>query len=239
LHLLAAAILLFILQPAIPADLTSASPRQDLTGSAPLVSVLRSHIMQSCRFPASSIEILSATTASGFVLQEQDLEFRVSARNTPARFHRVVLGFEALSAGKPARPFWVLVDAAVRGRFVKVRRRIPFGAALSSADVEVVEAEYPDVRSEYFSSVDEAVGKVARRALLPGDPLTRDVINDPIVIKSGDLVRLRVSRGNIAVSTMVRAEQNGRVGEIVRVRNLEFERALKARVVAPGEVRVE
>ncbi len=231
----------WILAPAArPADAPGAvSGHCDLTGSVPLMAALRSHILQSCRFPAQGVDIRSASSVSGVVLPEGDLEFRVLPKNPPANYHRVVLGIEAVSGGNPVRSFWVLVDASIRGRFVRAKRRIPFGAVLSPADVELVEAEVPDVRSDYFALEEHAIGKIARRVLMPGDAVSRDMVSDPFIVRAGEMVRLRVDRGGVSLSAAVRAEQNGRLGQMVRVRNLEFERALKARVVGPGEVRVD
>jgi flagellar basal body P-ring formation protein FlgA len=240
LHVLVVLVMFFVAAPARSADLPSAVPaRQDLTGSATLVSALRGHILQSCRCPAESVEILSASSPSGLVLPGGDTEFHVLPKSPPARYHHIVMGVEALSGGKPVGPFWILVDAAVHSRFVRAKRNVPFGAALSVGDIEVVDGDCPDIRADYFSDVQQVAGKITRRGLVPGDAVTRDVVSDPFVVKAGDMVLLRVDRGGVALAATVRAEQNGRIGQVVRVRNLEFSRALKARVVAPGEVRVE
>ncbi len=213
--------------------------RQDLTESAALVSALRGHILQRCRCAVEDIVIRSLSSVAGIELPEGDLSFRVFPKIASAHYHGVLLGIEALLGGKPSLSFWVVVDASVQGRFLKAKRRIPYGAALAPADLEAVVGEPPDLRAEYFSGPEGAAGKVARRVLLPGDAITRDMVSDPFLVRSGEMVRLRVERGGIVLSAVARAEQNGRLGQMVRVRNLEFERALKARVVAPGEVRID
>ncbi len=237
--------LVLVILSLLSAPLTAAvwgetpTPKRDLTGAAELVSALQGHIMQGCRCPAENIDIRSVTGVAGLQLPQGDASFRVFPKTAPANYHGVLLGVEAVSGGNPVLSFWVIVDASVRGRFVKAKRRIPYGAVLAPEDVALVEEEVPDVRAEYIREPERVAGKVARRVLDAGAAVTRDALSDPFLVRSGDVVRLRVERVGIVLSALARAEQNGRLGQVVRVRNLEFERPLKARVVAPGEVRID
>ena len=82
------------------------------------------------------------------------------------------------------------------------------------------------------------IGTTAKRALGTGELLKRDWVNEINLVHSGDTVRL-VSQGSaICVTTLARALQNGKIGDRIKVRNLDSDRAIAAVVTGQGEVRV-
>ena len=70
-------------------------------------------------------------------------------------------------------------------------------------------------------------------------PLTREVLSNPVVVHSGETVRVRLERGTIVLSATARAEQDGKLGEMIRIRDLEFSKPLKATIIGRGEVRID
>jgi flagella basal body P-ring formation protein FlgA len=203
------------------------------------LAILRTHIAGMAGCAEADVEIHSVGDLSAIELPDGPREFRVLQKAVLPAYRKALVPVEVLSEGRSVRTFWLPVDASVSRNYLKVAKRIPYGAAIGAGDVKMVRAELPDLRLEYFESVDEVEGKTARRTLSPGDPLTRDVLANPYLVRSGETVRLRVERDGLALAAMVRAEQHGKLGQVIRVRNLDFDRALKARVVARGEVRID
>ena len=96
-----------------------------------------------------------------------------------------------------------------------------------------------DARVACLRKPEEAIGLIARRTLSPGDPLTRESLANPFLVRSGDTVRLRLERSGIRLAVLARAEQDGKLGQFIRIWSLDFSRPLKAQVVGRGEVKVE
>jgi len=71
------------------------------------------------------------------------------------------------------------------------------------------------------------------------EAITREVLTSPYLVRSGDTVRLRFEQSGVSLATLVRAEQSGKLGQVIRVRNLDFMRSVKAQVVGPGEVKAQ
>jgi flagella basal body P-ring formation protein FlgA len=202
-------------------------------------AILRIHIAAMTGRAESDVIIHSLGGLTSVELPAAPHELRVMQKSVLPAYQKVHVPVEVLSAGRSVRTFWLTVDASVNGIYLKAARRIPYGAAIGAMDVEMVRGELPDLRLDYFESPDEVDGKTARRTLSAGDPLTRDVLANPYLVRSGETVRLRLDREGVALAAMVRAEQHGKLGQVIRVRNLEFGRPSKARVVARGEVRME
>ncbi len=84
----------------------------------------------------------------------------------------------------------------------------------------------------------EAVGLRTRVSLRAGQVLRRSALEVPPVIKRGKLVRILAEGPGFMVSAVGEARQDGRPGEIIRVRNLTSKREIFARVIDAQTVKV-
>jgi flagella basal body P-ring formation protein FlgA len=82
------------------------------------------------------------------------------------------------------------------------------------------------------------VGKVARRTLLPGKPIPVGAVEDARVVSNGAQVKIVFQEGGLVITSYAAALQNGRVGDLVRVRNLDSGVTISGTVLIDGSVRV-
>jgi flagella basal body P-ring formation protein FlgA len=94
--------------------------------------------------------------------------------------------------------------------------------------------------SRYGVVVDRAavVGKIARRTLLPGAPIPINATMEPKVVSAGAKVRIVFQESGMTISTFASALQQGAVGDVVSVRNIESGLTVSGIVQADGTVRV-
>ncbi len=218
------------LRPAFAAGIESAEPDA-------LLRAIRSHVAQVTPWRESEIDIRSIGNFAAAELGE--CSFRISGDEPLATYRNALIPVGIFQAGRLERTVWITADIVIRATVVQAAARLQYGSTIAPGDVREVSIEIPDARLRYFRTCSEAVGKVMRRTLSPGDPLTRESVTDPLMIRNGETVRIRLERGLIALSTLARAEQDGRLGDVIRIRNLDFSRQLKATVVGRGEVRIE
>lgn len=201
-----------------------------------LVRAIRSHVAVVTPWKESEVE---ARITAGADSLPEDAGFSISNREPVSTFKHALITVDVIQNGATVRTVWVTADIIIHARVVQAASRLPFGSTITAADVKEAVTEISDARAQYFHSSSEVIGKVMRRTLSPGDPLTRDSAANPLLIRTGESVRVQLQRGPIALSYMGKAEQDGRLGEIIRIRNLDFPRSLKATVVGRGEVRID
>ncbi|MFC5069760.1 flagellar basal body P-ring formation chaperone FlgA [Flaviflagellibacter deserti] len=80
------------------------------------------------------------------------------------------------------------------------------------------------------------VGKIARRTLLPGQPVTFNAIEEPKLVRRGVPVRLIFIEGSLTIITYAEPLQTGSVGEIIRVRNTESGTVITGVVQKDGSI---
>lgn len=206
--------------------------------AAEIEALLKAHLVSVTAWREEEIEIRSIDNLHSISLPAGAVQLRISSRGVPANFRRMLLSVEASLAGKSVRNFWVKADVRVRARVVQAVRRIPFRSVLAAGDLREAECEIADPRAGYIRSLDAVIGSIAKRALIEGEVLTQRSVEPASLVRSGETVRLTASVNGTQVSTLVRALQNGKLGDRIKVRNIDSDRALFAFVTGRGEVRI-
>jgi flagella basal body P-ring formation protein FlgA len=84
----------------------------------------------------------------------------------------------------------------------------------------------------------DLVGKVARRTLLPGRPIPSIAVEEPRAVSTGGQVQLVYQQDGLIIVTTAQALQNGYVGQMVQVRNLDSGLVVSGVIQPDGAVRV-
>jgi flagellar basal body P-ring formation protein FlgA len=203
-----------------------------------LAAILKAHLASVSPWRMEEIEIRSIDNLAAIELPPGDVQLRVSSRGLPSSFRSALLSMEAVLDGRPLRTFWIKADVQVRARVVKLVNAVPYGTTLRAEDLQEIECEIVDPRPDYVRAAAEAVGMTARRILMPGDLLQRSWLNESRMVSSGETVRLWQQFGGVSVAALARALQNGKLGDRIKVRNIDSDRAITAVVTGRGEVRV-
>lgn len=95
-----------------------------------------------------------------------------------------------------------------------------------------------DVGISSVRTRDALVGKVARRTLLPGQPIFAGAIDQPRLVSVGAQVKIIYTEGSLTIVAFGVAQQAGGAGDLVRVRNLESGLFVMGRIQSDGAIRV-
>jgi len=120
------------------------------------------------------------------------------------------------------------------------RQTIPAGTEISHQDL--IERKFPSRTAQQFAVSrhrSEVVGMVARRTLLPGQPIPSRSVEIPLLVRRGEPARLVFREQGLVIIMQVEALQNGGAGSFVRVRNIDSGLVVSGRVQNDGTIRVE
>lgn len=112
------------------------------------------------------------------------------------------------------------------------------GVVLSADDILTESRDLATLRSPCFEAA-ELVGKRLRRSMRQAEAFRRTDLRFPPVIKHGDMVTITARKGALCISAKGQAQENGRAGGTIRVRNISSRKDIQARVTGPGQVEVE
>ncbi|HEY3380292.1 MAG TPA: flagellar basal body P-ring formation chaperone FlgA [Vicinamibacterales bacterium] len=133
---------------------------------------------------------------------------------------------------------YALASIFVAADHVRTVRPLSRGESFVDADLVATRGEVGAVLLQRLPRPSDIVGARVVRDLVTGEVVTRSTVEVRPTVRSGDVVAVRTSVGPVMVQTQAVAEQSGLEGDMIRVVNRESRRALKARVVGPGQVEV-
>ncbi|HMN70982.1 MAG TPA: flagellar basal body P-ring formation chaperone FlgA [Rhodoblastus sp.] len=84
----------------------------------------------------------------------------------------------------------------------------------------------------------DLIGYIARRTLFAGRPISFSSIEDPKTIANGSAVQLVYERPGVSINASGQALQSARVGDPIRVRNVESGLVVTGVVASSGVVQV-
>jgi flagella basal body P-ring formation protein FlgA len=126
---------------------------------------------------------------------------------------------------------------------VVCRYRIDRGQRLTEANT-IVEKRPLDSFSRQTISPIGYLEKKARQTILPGQVIQAVDVEEasetvPVVIKAQDAVKLQIRIGNLQLTAAGQALQDGRLGQLIRVQNVDSKKVLLGRVVDNALVEIE
>lgn len=138
-------------------------------------------------------------------------------------------------------PEWFVYLSAEIALFIKVvvaKTDLPRRTQLSSSLLSLQEMDLNKVRGDYFTSLDEATGHLTKNRVRAGEILTSNNLVVSAAVNKGEQVAIIATNGKISVRMQGEALENGKIGEQIRVKNLQSGRTIRAVVVARGRVKV-
>lgn len=104
------------------------------------------------------------------------------------------------------------------------------GAIIPAQAVRLETMDVGKLQPGYLTELSKVVGLQARHAIPPGNVLNERSLTRPILVKSGEMVRIAARIGEIEVSAAGVALSQGASGDLIRVQNLTTKRLLTGRV---------
>ena len=142
-----------------------------------------------------------------------------------------------LMAGK-SRVGVAVATVMVSGPHARAARAIARAEAITDADIEIVDDEWPSLPLTRLPAPDEIVGLKARRNIAAGEALTGTVLDVPPMVRSGDVVTVTATVGAVQVTGAATASSSGHRGDIIRVTPRPNGRPLRARITGQATVEV-
>lgn len=132
-----------------------------------------------------------------------------------------------------------VIQLEVAGEAVVAVRPIRRNQLITREDVAVVDVNLMDIPYGCISGPDEAIGRRARRMIRPNALFRIGDIEIPESVKKGELVTILAQSAAISLRSLATARESGRIGDVIKVANVDSGKEISARVVDEGTVAVE
>ena len=183
----------------------------------------------------------------------ENLEFRVIAF-PPVAVRSGQLGFRVLKSGlapgmnsflvaidvqkKEEARLWVKTDTRVYDQVVVSSFRLAPHALLEAKDLRTERRDISSLPGRSFSRVEDVVGQQASRVIDLNEILTDRSVAKPPIIRRGSTITLLYETGTVRVETPGTAEEAGKAGDFVQVKNINSGKVLRGLVIDPRVVKI-
>ena len=187
--------------------------------------------------PQADIRLSSIRTPEEMILPAGTLSWKVTP-SRPGLVGSTSFTIALFVDNKPAG------NCTVRGRLELVAEVLTAATTLRKGDL--VTEENVASQRQNISNIDnplfvktDILGKQVARTVAAGAVLKAEHIVLPPVIKDGEMVKISAQKGPLYLSANGLAKGDGRIGEIIAVKNISSNKMIHCRVDGPGAVSVE
>lgn len=122
---------------------------------------------------------------------------------------------------------------------VTVVKRVDKGVKFTRNNVALVRTPSSKMIKGCFRQLEPVLGRTAATRLEPGSVLRVNDLYDPPAIQHGEVVQAVVEKGNVELSVQVRAIEDGKAGDSIRVENTDTHKLLRGKVLDEKTVLLE
>jgi flagella basal body P-ring formation protein FlgA len=226
------ATLVFDVPPAV--SVTTVSQR---VSGADLLAVVRQHILAARQTDAAELAIHPTAVPADLILPAGALELRPRSRPEVEMRGTLSVGVEAWVDGVQVRAVSVPVRVAVLSEVLVAARPVGRHAVLTAEDVRLERREVL-AGQEPARELAAVLNRRAVRSIVPGELLLATLVESPPLVRRGDVVLLAAEGRGLRALTQGEAKEDGKSGQVIRVRNLASGREVYGEVAGDRRVRV-
>jgi flagella basal body P-ring formation protein FlgA len=162
----------------------------------------------------------------------QDLVYDPRSRRVAATL--MVPGSSAMRL-KPVRVAGQMVDTI---EVITPLRAVNRGELLQAGDISIERRPRDGALADLVTEASTVIGKAARRALNPGQPIRAADLQRQEIIARNEMVSVIFESPGLVLSMRGRAQEAGAQGDVINVQNIQSKKIVQATVVGPGRVTV-
>lgn len=198
----------------------------------------RRFVAETAAQPGVDVKVEISRIPGDLYLPVGQPNFQVKTTSTSKFPGRTTLMVAIFLDGVQCKLVPVSVDVRFIAPVVVASRTIQRYEVINPDMVRVEKQEIHNPNSLAASTVEDVLGKVASRTIPAGSVIERDIIANPPVISRGMRVTIVATRGSVTITASGEALEDGQVGQIIRVKNLDTARQVQAIVRDSSTVEV-
>jgi len=132
----------------------------------------------------------------------------------------------------------VTVDIEVLTEVVVTKRPIGRYKMITEDDISLQQRDMSNLSFNIITNYEDVLGKRAKRAIDAKTVLRADLIESPPLVRRGDIVSIIAESNALRITALGEVKEKGRMGERIRVVNLDSKKGIYARVLNSNTVMV-
>lgn len=141
--------------------------------------------------------------------------------------------------GRPWQTIEATADIGASVDAVVPIRSIKMDDLIEADDVTIQRVKLRELNHQLATNLNDVIGRSAARQLQANMPIRLAMVKKPYAVHKGDHVAIEARHGGLSIQAAGVTKMSGELGQSITVANLDSGKELRAKIVAPGVVRVE
>jgi flagella basal body P-ring formation protein FlgA len=208
-----------------------------ITGET-LQAAVQAHVEKNSPWPKGRIKVEFLESVPDVDVPSEKVTIRIKGRANEdfigqTSFTASLRGTKPLREEHVKATLWVLMDVVVS------TKSLSSGTVLGAGDVKILQKWYDAVPQNRISDLKEVIGKKLSVSVNPHMEITKNVLKDCPIVRRNQPVRIVLDNGSLCITASGVSQEDGMLGEVVRVQNTASKRVIHARVKGNALVAVD
>jgi len=203
-----------------------------------VASAIGLHVAEQLSVDVSEIEVTALTAMNGQKGIQEGKVLNVRPANHNRFLGRAI--FVVRGRSEAGHPFeqWVSADVSRLLDVVVTDRKLRRLDVIQVDDVRLQRIRIRRTRNRYLFDPEEVIGKRLTQSLRKDIPIRSEQLEIAPLVRRGDRVTITFKSGGLQIVTSGQAKQDGHLGEMIRVINLDSKKTVFAEVMRSGDVQI-
>ena len=148
-----------------------------------------------------------------------------------------LLPVQVYTSDSPKKTYWLTGSIRVSKEAPVTLRQIQFGEHITATDFKMDWVDITFVR-DGVPTANEVIGQIAGKTFNVNQPIFKSDIKREVAIKRGQIVKILIGDEEFEVTGQGVSEEQGYVGDLIKIKNSETQKLLSGKVIDSGIVRV-
>jgi flagellar basal body P-ring formation protein FlgA len=166
------------------------------------------------------------------------LRYAIDDRNALDLEGRVTLTVNVTVPSERTAKIYLSGWVDIYQQIVCANRDIARGELIGKSDLRFEKKNLSRLPDGVLNNLDRAAGNIARTHIEKGQYLRTSLIENPPMVRKGEVVKMIAHSGLLTVTTMGISKENGSLGDQITVENEQSNKNVRARVVDKNTVEV-
>lgn len=216
---------------------SQAGQQETILDSGKLEEIFTEIVTDNSPWPREDLEITGfVSKPATLTIPADTMDYRLLNQSHNTHLGKKTLSLAILVDDKEVGRVKMTGDLRLYGDVVCTTKKIDRHTILTEDDVTVFRRDISMLDPNIIKTPEASVGKRLKTSLRAGAVLKPHLLENPPLVKRGDLVTIMAQSDSLRVTTPGEVRNAGALGKIVRVKNLMSRREIYARVLGPGVV---
>jgi len=208
-----------------------------ITGET-LQDAVQAYVEKQSPWPKGRIKVEFPEPVADVAVPAEKVTIRIKGRANEdfigqTSFTASLRGTKPLREEHVKATLWVLMDVVVS------TKSLSSGTVLGAGDVKVLQKWYDAVPQNRISDLKEVLGKKLSVSINPHMEITKNVLKDCPIVRRNQPVRIVLDNGTLCITASGVSQEDGILGDVIRVQNTASKRVIHARVRGNALVAVD